>query len=183
MSFFSQIKKHTEAPSTLAHAIGLASSQVPSPSNLQSQSQSQSHLKSPQKKQQPEPVCPWTTHAVPFGKSPSPYLRDAHSLSTSATTVSDLFLFGGYIYSSKSPSNDLYVISTRDFSANLLQTSGDVPSPRYAHRAVLTGTSLLIWGGNTIFGNENAQNQSYDDSFYLLNLGTSDVFDVKTVSS
>ncbi|KAI0283594.1 hypothetical protein BGY98DRAFT_911333 [Russula aff. rugulosa BPL654] len=166
MSFFSR-KKHTEAPSTLAPASGLASSQVPP--NLQSQS----HLKSSQKIQQPEPVCPWSAHALPFGpslQSLSPYLRRGHSLSTTATTVSDLFLFGGYKHSSKSPSNDLYVISTRDFSTTLLQTSGDVPCPRDGHRAVLTGTSLLIWGGNTIFDTQNAQNQSYDDSFYLLNL-------------
>ena len=171
-------KKHTEAPSTLAPASGLATSQVPP--NLQSQSQSQSHLKSSQKKQQTEPVCPWSAHALPSGQSPSPYLRYAHSLSTSATTVSELFLFGGYIHSSKSRSNDLYVISTRDFSTTLLQTSGDVPSPRYGHCAVLTGASLLIWGGKTDFGNENAQNQSHDNSFYLLNLGTLDIFDVKT---
>ena len=177
----SRKKKHSEAPSTLAPASGLASSQVPS--NLQSQSQS--HLKSPQKKQQSEPVRPWSAHALPFGQSPSPYLRHAHSLSTTATTgpVSELFLFGGYIHihGSQSPSNDLYVISTRDFSTTLLQTSGDVPSPRFGHCAVLTGTSLLIWGGNTNFGNQNTQNQNYDDSFYLLNLGTLDVFDIKTV--
>ena len=178
---FSRKKKHTEAPSTLAPASGLASSQVPS--NLQSQSQSQSHLKSPQKKQQSERVCPWSEHALPFEQSQSPYFRNSHSLSTSPTNVSELYLFGGYIHSSKSPSNDLYVISTRDFSTTFLQTSGNVPSPRYAHRAVHTGTSLLIWGGHTKFGNQNAQNRGYDDSFYLLNLGTSDVFDVKTVSN
>ncbi|KAI0283596.1 hypothetical protein BGY98DRAFT_682331 [Russula aff. rugulosa BPL654] len=168
MSFFSRKKKHTEAPSTLPPASGLASSQVPS--NLQSQSQSQSHLKSPQNKQQSEPVCPWSANALPFGQSLSPYLRHSHSLSTSANTVSELFLFGGYIQSSDSPSNDLYVISIRDFSTTLVQTIGGVPSARFGHRAVLTGTSLLIWGGNTKYGNQNAQNQSYDDSLYLLNL-------------
>jgi hypothetical protein len=68
--------------------------------------------------------------------------------------------------------NDLHVISTRDFSTTLLQTSGDVPSPRSAHCAVLTNTTLLIWGGTTDL---SAQNQSNDDSFYLLNFGTSDL--------
>ena len=101
----------------------------------------------------------------------------------SATPTGELFLFGGHKHGSESPSNDLYVISTRDYSTTLLQTSGDVPSPRYGHRAVLTGTSLLIWGGKTNLGNQNAEDQTYDDSLYLLNLGTSDVFDVKTVSS
>jgi hypothetical protein len=75
------------------------------------------------------------------------------------------------------------MISTRDFSTTLLQTSGDVPSPRLGHRAVLTSTTLLIWGGRTDFSDQNAQNPSNDDSFYLLNLGTSDLFHVNTRSS
>ena len=80
-------------------------------------------------------------------------------------------------------SNDLYVFSTRDFSTSLLQTSGDVPSPRHGHRAVLTSTTLLIWGGRTGLSNQNVQSQTNDDSFYLLNLCTSDLIDVKTCSS
>jgi hypothetical protein len=147
-----------------------------------SQPQSQSHLKSPQEKQQSEPVCAWSAHAPPFGQSPSPFLRQFHALSTSATSAGKLFLFGGYVHGSwsRSPSNDLYVISTRDFSTTLLQTSGDVPNPRYGHNAVLTSTTtLLIWGGRTDFREQNARHQSNDDSFYLLNLGASDLFDVK----
>jgi hypothetical protein len=91
-----------------------------------------------------------------------------------------LFLFGG-----KTPGgiqNDLYVISIRDFSTTLLKTSGDVPSPRFSHRAVLTSTALLIWGGKTDLSDQKAQYQSNDDSFYLLNLGTPDLFHVKTRS-
>jgi hypothetical protein len=74
------------------------------------------------------------------------------------------------------------VISTRDFSTTLLQTSGDIPNPRYGHRAVLTGTTLLISGGMTdsSLSAQNAQNQSNDDSLYVLNFGMSDLFDVKT---
>jgi hypothetical protein len=41
----------------------------------------------------------------------------------------------------------------------------------------------LIWGGSVDVSYQNAQNQNNDDSFYLLNLGTSDLFDVKTRSS
>jgi hypothetical protein len=70
------------------------------------------------------------------------------------------------------------MISTRDFSTTLLNTSGDIPSPRYGHHAVLAGTTLLIWGGTTEFSNRNAQSQSDDDSFYLLNLGTADLFHI-----
>src|SRR6266852_4941159 len=177
MSFFSRKKKHTEASSTSAPAYRLALSQVTQrlqfPTNSQSQSRSQSPLQSPQEKQQPQPNCPWSAHAPPPGQSPSPFLRHAHALSTSPTTAGELFLFGGCAHKPRSPSNDLYVFSIQDFSATLVQTSGDVPSPRFAHRAVLTSTTLLIWGGSTDLSDENAQNQTNDDSFYLLNLGMS----------
>jgi hypothetical protein len=92
----------------------------------------------------------------------------------SVIAAGELFLFGGYVQRSGSPSNDLYVISTRDFSITPLQTSGNLnaPSPRYAHRAVFTTTTLLIWGGVTHFSGQKAQNKASDDSFYLLDLGT-----------
>ena len=96
-------------------------------------------------------------------------------MSTGTTATGELFLFGGYVPSSRSSSNDLYVISTRDFSTTLLSTSGDIPSPRYGHQAVLTSTALLIWGGTT-----SSSDQNDDDFFYLLNLGTSDLFHVMT---
>ncbi|KAF8492379.1 hypothetical protein F5888DRAFT_910078 [Russula emetica] len=137
----SRKKKHSKAP-----ASGFASSQV-----------------AQQERQQSQPVGPWSAHTPPFRQSPSPFLRFGHALSTSATAAGELFLFGGYVQSSSSPSNDLYVISTRDFSTNLLKTTGDVPSPRYGHRAVLSSTILLIWGGYI-------QNPVLDDSLYLLNL-------------
>jgi hypothetical protein len=173
MSFFSRKKKHSEARSTSA------SSQVTQQLQFQvptySQLQSQSHLPSPQEKQQSQPVCPWSAHAPQFGQSPSPFHRNAHALSTSASAAGELFLFGGYVHRSRSPSNDLYVISTRDFSTTLLQTSGDVPNPRYGHCAVLTSTILLIWGGMTNFRDQIKQKQVLDDSLYLLNLGMSDL--------
>jgi hypothetical protein len=183
MQFFSpRKKKHSKAPFTSTPTSGLASSQVTQqlqslpqvPTYSQSQSQSQSHLQSPQGKQQSQPVCPWSTHTPPSGRWPSPFPRCFHALSTAATSAGELFLFGG-----STPDrihNDLYIISTRDFSTTLLNTSGDIPNPRYAHHAVLTSTTLLIWGGTTEFSDQNAQNQSDDDSFYLLNLGTSDPF-------
>jgi hypothetical protein len=177
----SRKKKHS--PSTSAPASGLPSSQVTEQLQCPINSQSQSHLQSPQEKQQSQPVCPWFVHAPPFGQLPSPFLRCFHTLSTSATATDELFLFGGYVHRSKSPSSDLYVISTRDFSTSLLQTSGDVPGPRYGHHAALTSTMLLIWGGRTDFSVQNERNQSNDDSFYLLNLGTSDLFHVKTRAS
>jgi hypothetical protein len=149
MSFFSR-KKHSGAPSPSAPASGLASSQVTQRLQSPTNSQSQSHLQSSQETQQSQPVHPWSVHAPPFGQSSSPFLLHAHALSTSATAAGELFLFGGYIDTSRSINNDLYVFSTRDFSATLLQASGDVPSSRFGHCAVLTSTTLLIWGGRDI---------------------------------
>ena len=142
---FSSLKKHS--PSNLAPAIGLASHS--------------------------QPVYPWSAHALASGKSPSPFPRYYHTLSTTATATGELFLFGGFAHSS--PHNDLYVFSTRDFSTTLLQTGGETPSPRYAHGAALTSTHLLVWGGLANSNHKNVQNQGHGDSLYLLNLGMSDL--------
>jgi hypothetical protein len=120
------------------------------------------------KKQQPGPVCTWSAHGPQSGPSPSPFPRRAHTLT--ATVAGELLLFGGWAQGAAN--SDLYNFSTRDFSTTLLQTSGEVPSPRYAHGAALIGTTLLIYGGHTTIGDQNELNH---DSVYLLNLGTSDL--------
>ena len=129
---------------------------------------------SPQQTQQSQLVRPWSAHAPSFGQSLSPFPRRVYTFSTITAVSSELFLIGGI--RNNIIRNDLYVISTWDFSTTLLQTSGDVPSPRFAHCAVLTNATLFIWGGITNLSNrwQNEENQSDDDSFYLLNLGTSD---------
>ena len=125
--------------------------------------------------QQPWPVCrSWSAHAPQSGPSPSPFPRSSCTLTATATATGEFFLFGGWVHGCAS--SDLYVFSTRDFSTTLLQTSGEVPSPRFAHGAALFGTTLLICGGKTNLYEQNALNH---DSLYLLDLGTSDPFDVK----
>ena len=121
-----------------------------------------------QSTKQPRLVCTWSAQAQ-SGPSPSPFPRDGHSLTAIETAAGKLFLFGGYVRD-RASSSDLYVISTRDFSTTLLQTSGEVPTARFAHRAALIGTTLLICGGKQNV-NESVPNR---DSLYLLNLGTSD---------
>jgi hypothetical protein len=118
----------------------------------------------------PPPVCTWSAHALAPGPSPLPFPRTHHTLTATATGAGELFLFGGWAHGCAS--SDVYVFSTRDFSTTLLQTSGEVPTPRFAHRAALVGTTLFICGGKTNFGNKYALNH---DSLYLLNLGTSDL--------
>jgi hypothetical protein len=170
----SSSRKKMHTPSNSAPANGLASqSQATSSQQLQfPTTQSQSPQQSEQT-QQSQPLNPWSAHTPPSGQWPSPLPRSLHALSTTATAAGELFLLGGRTHNRMR--NDLYVISTRDFSTTFLRTRGVVPSPRSGHRAVLTDTTLLIWGGKTDPSNQNAQNQSDDDSFHLLNLGTSDL--------
>ena len=64
------------------------------------------------------------------------------------------------------------MFSTRDISATLLQTSGEVPAPRAPHGAALFGTTLLICGGSTTLRSDRRLNA---DLLCLLNLGMSDI--------
>jgi hypothetical protein len=87
-----------------------------------------------------------------------------------------LFLFGGFV--GGSARNDLYAFSwwelSATLSATLLHTSGEVPSPRLRHAGARFGTVLLIWGGATNISDQGEISGPYDDSLYLLNIGTSD---------
>ena len=96
--------------------------------------------------------------------SPSPFPRYGHALPATATSAGELFLFGGLVQDSAR--NDLYVFSTRDLSATLLQTSGEVPGPRIGHAGAQISSVLIIWGGDT---RENGKGKQ-DESLYLLNL-------------
>jgi hypothetical protein len=170
-------------PSNSSSVNGLASQstqQLP-PQHQPPPAQSQS-LPPPQQ-QQPRPVYPWTArrlnllpptflskNAPPSGPSPSPFPRYGHAVPASATPAGELFLFGGLVHDSAR--NDLYVFSSRDLSATLLQTSGEVPSPRVGHAGALVSSVFLIWGGDTNTGGQEAPNEPQDDSLYLLNLGT-----------
>jgi hypothetical protein len=60
-----------------------------------------------------------------------------------------------------------------------LQTSGDAPSPRFGHAGARIGDYLLIWGGATNTGDQDMFNGPHDDSLYLLNLSTLDLFHFK----
>ena len=82
----------------------------------------------------------WSAHASKSGPSRSPF-----PLNDIATAAGELFLFGGYL--SQFASSDVYVFSTRDFSTTLLQTSGEVPTPRYAHRTAHIGTGKILFNG------------------------------------
>ncbi|KAI0066487.1 hypothetical protein BV25DRAFT_1820444 [Artomyces pyxidatus] len=105
---------------------------------------------------------------APTAPSPSPFPRYGHALPATATAAGELFLFGGLVH--ESARNDLYVFSTRDLSATLLQTSGEIPSPRVGHASALVSSVLLVWGGDTKTDGRARPNDRQDDSLYLLNL-------------
>ena len=156
MSFFKKKKP------SLSYSTPTQQQQFPAKSPSQSQ-----------QRQQSQPIYPWSAYAPSFTQSPSPFPRHAHALSPTATVAGELFLFGGYVQSSKSVTNDLHMFSTRNFSTALMKTSGQAPNPRYGHRAAFTNTTLFILGGVTNRSDRNAENRCDDDSLYLLNLGTS----------
>ena len=138
---------------------------------------------------------PWSVHylnllprtvlsksARPSGPSPSPFPRFGYTLSATASASGELFLFGGYL--GGSASKDSYAFLWWDLSATLsatlLQTSGEVPSPRLRHAGARFDTVLLIWGGATNVSDQGEIIGPYDDSLYLLDIGTSSLFDAKT---
>ena len=88
-----------------------------------------------------------------------------------ATTSGELFLFGGLVR--ETVRNDLYLVSTRDLSATLLQTTGEIPSPRVGHASALVGSVLIVWGGDTKTSSKAKPGDKQDDGLYLLNLGAS----------
>jgi hypothetical protein len=104
---------------------------------------------------------------APTGPSPSPFPRYGHSLPAVATSTGELFLFGGLVR--ETVRNDLYLFSTRDLSATLLETAGEVPSPRVGHASALVSSVLIVWGGDTSTSNPT---DKQDNDLYLLNLGT-----------
>ena len=174
-------KSSTEKPPSplnSARANGLSRSPVTQQQQVPIRSLSQSNSPSPQQKQRSrQPICPWSARTPLLSDWPDlPFVRDNPALSTTATTAGELFLFGGYIHNSESASNDLYMISTRNFFTNRLTTSGDVPNPRYGHGTALTSTVLLVLGGRvTSMTRMRRKKDGHDNALYLLNLGTSDL--------
>ncbi|KIY51211.1 hypothetical protein FISHEDRAFT_37425, partial [Fistulina hepatica ATCC 64428] len=97
--------------------------------------------------------------------SPCPFPRYGHSLPPTGSSNGDLYLFGGLVRDT--PMNDLFVLNSRELSATLVQTAGDVPSPRVGHASALVSNVLIVWGGDT---RQNV-NEKQDDGLYLLNIG------------
>lgn len=55
----------------------------------------------------------------------------------------------------------------------MLQTGGEIPSPRVGHASSLISNVLIVWGGDTKTDASSRGNEPHDDGLYLLNLGVS----------
>ncbi|KAJ7275227.1 hypothetical protein B0H12DRAFT_1005812 [Mycena haematopus] len=150
---------------------------------------SQAEASSPQPGQQREQraAYPWAAHRLllpppvvlnkpgvvpPTSPSPSPFPRYGHALPATPTANGDLYIFGGLVR--ESARNDLYLFSTRDQSATLLQTAGECPSARVGHASALVSNVLIVWGGDTKTDPKSKPTDKQDDSLYLLNLVSRD---------
>lgn len=100
--------------------------------------------------------------------SPSPFPRHGFSVHANPTPSGEVFLFGG-LYASE-PRKDLYRISSRERSASLLQTAGDIPPARIGHASALFNNNLFVWGGNTKL---SKRGDLHDDALYKFDLGIS----------
>ena len=141
-----------------------------------------------QQQQQPaprhQPASPWSARRLtllppsilnkpgvipPSTPSPPPFPRYGHALPANAGASGELYIFGGLV--KESARNDVYLFSTRDNSACLLQTTGSAPSPRMGHASALVGDALIVWGGDT---NPDPASplDKHDNGLYLLSLCT-----------
>lgn len=138
------------------------------------------------------PIYPWSKRRIalppplylprpgappPTGPSPTPFPRYGHSLPMVASQTGEIFLFGGLVR--EIVRNDLYTFNTRDLSATLVQTMGEVPRPRVGHASALVSSVLIVWGGDT----KQRDDDKHDEGLYLLNLGSREWTAVATKGS
>ncbi|KAF9076091.1 hypothetical protein BDP27DRAFT_1284823 [Rhodocollybia butyracea] len=103
----------------------------------------------------------------PTNPSPPPFPRYGHALPATATSAGELYLFGGLVR--EAARNDLYLVHARELSATLIQTGGEIPSPRVGHASAIVSNVLIVWGGDTKTDPKMRQDKQ-DDGLYLLNL-------------
>jgi hypothetical protein len=109
----------------------------------------------------PPSVIPGKSDAtVPNDPSPSPCPRNCHATPATVTPSGDIYISAGQTGLSL---DDIYVYSTRENTASLIQCFGDIPSPRTCHSCALIGNVLILYGDHWV-GDDNA--------LYMLNLRT-----------
>ncbi|CAE6356480.1 unnamed protein product [Rhizoctonia solani] len=108
-----------------------------------------------------------------------PVPRFGHSSSTVSSSWDKVFIFGGVV--DGQPTNSTWMIgisgasnpaeggklTSMEIIASLMETTGDRPSPRGLHQAVLYGSQLVVWGGLLSYDQPNKV--ARDNSVYILN--------------
>lgn len=117
---------------------------------------------------EPPIVIPKPGVVLPTALSPSPFPRYGHAVPATCTAAGEFLLFGGLVHAIAT--NDLYLFSTRDMSIKLLQTGGEIPSPRFGHASALVNNLLIVMGGNTKTDSKSKLTDKLDDGLYVLNL-------------
>ncbi|KAG6832512.1 hypothetical protein H0H92_000141 [Tricholoma furcatifolium] len=178
MSFFSRKKQNQPQNVSVTQTPSQALAQVSNTSKDSVDSRTPSNSNTTNAPPPQRPAYPWSSRRLvlppplllnnqqPTSPSPSPFPRYGHSLPAVPTPSGDLYIFGGLVR--ELPRNDLYLFSTRDNSATLVQTIGEIPSPRVGHASALVSNVLIVWGGDTR-EDLNAK-VKLDDGLYLLNL-------------
>ena len=136
---------------------------------------------------QPPIVFPQPGVRPPAYPSPSPFPRFGAASPVIATPTGELFILGGLV--GGQIRNDLYMISVTapplppssqtsallSISATLLQTEGEIPTPRVGQRCAMVGSVLIVWGGDSRSATRSramvSAGERLDDGLYLLNLG------------
>lgn len=171
-------------PGSVGSSSSINGQQAGQPPQRFQNGQPQAQQGQPPAQSQPRHSSPWSARRVnlpppqvlpkpgivpPTSPSPSPFPRYGHALPTTATNSGDLYLFGGLVR--EKAKNDLYLFSARDFSATLLHTGGETPSPRVGHASAIVSNVLIVWGGDTKTEMNARPTDKQDDGIYLLNLG------------
>ncbi|KAG8832178.1 Negative regulator of mitotic exit [Serendipita sp. 399] len=174
-----QTRENAERP--IASVTGGQSRDLDQSTNVSGPAQIPVQASAPAGNQAPRPTFPWSTRRIALppplllprpgvppvtAPSPAPFPRYGHSMPLNASQSGELFIFGGLVR--ESVRNDLYSFATRDLSATLVQTTGEIPPARVGHASALVSSVLIVWGGDT----KQTDSDKQDEGLYLLNLGT-----------
>jgi hypothetical protein len=86
----------------------------------------------------PPPQYPWSSRKL---GNPNPFPRYGHATNALAGKEGDIYIFGGLV--KELAKADLWIIRTSDLQATQVQTTGEFPSPRVGHAALLVGNAFI----------------------------------------
>ncbi|GJJ09848.1 hypothetical protein Clacol_004072 [Clathrus columnatus] len=114
----------------------------------------------------PPPLLP-DGSPQPLIPSPSPFPRYGFAVPLTTTPSGEIYLFGGLVRDTVV--SDMYLIASRDLTATLVETMGDLPPPRVGHASALVSTVIIVWGGDTKQDGQADPEEPHDNSLYLFN--------------